>query len=72
MALRKIVYGVDDRPPFPIMVLAGLQHVLTLFGATEHPMVDELRQLNLDEITPLAALQRLQQWQQSLAKDKGG
>ncbi len=45
---------------------------LTLFGATEHPMVDELRQLNLDEITPLAALQRLQQWQQSLAKDKGG
>ncbi|NLI95405.1 MAG: purine/pyrimidine permease [Synergistaceae bacterium] len=34
MALRKIVYGVEDRPPFPIMVLAGLQHVLTLFGAT--------------------------------------
>ena len=34
MALRKIVYGIDDRPPFPIMVLAGLQHVLTLFGAT--------------------------------------
>jgi len=31
---RRIVYGVDDKPPFPIMVLAGFQHVLTLFGAT--------------------------------------
>mgnify|MGYP003592646977 CR=1 FL=1 len=34
MANRKLAYGVDDRPPFPIMVLAGFQHVLTLFGAT--------------------------------------
>lgn len=31
---RKLVYGLDDKPPFPIMVLAGAQHVLTLFGAT--------------------------------------
>lgn len=34
MAKKKLVYGVDDRPPTPIMILAGLQHVLTLFGAT--------------------------------------
>ncbi len=34
MANRKLAYGVDDRPPFPIMILAGFQHVLTLFGAT--------------------------------------
>ena len=31
---RKILYGVEDTPAFPIMVLAGAQHVLTLFGAT--------------------------------------
>ena len=31
---KQLVYGVDDRPPFPILVLAGAQHVLTLFGAT--------------------------------------
>ncbi|HPF84837.1 MAG TPA: solute carrier family 23 protein [Aminivibrio sp.] len=31
---KKVVYGLLDRPPFPIMVLAGAQHVLTLFGAT--------------------------------------
>ncbi len=30
---KKVVYGLLDRPPFPIMVLAGAQHVLTLFGA---------------------------------------
>ena len=31
---RKLIYGLDDKPPFPIMVLTGAQHVLTLFGAT--------------------------------------
>ena len=31
---RQIVYGIDDRPPFMIMLLSGAQHVLTLFGAT--------------------------------------
>lgn len=34
MAKRNLVYGVNDKPPAPIMILAGLQHVLTLFGAT--------------------------------------
>ncbi len=34
MARKNLVYGVNDRPPTPIMILAGLQHVLTLFGAT--------------------------------------
>ncbi|WP_281679974.1 uracil-xanthine permease family protein [Synergistes jonesii] len=34
MAKKKLVYGIDDRPPLPIMILAGAQHVLTLFGAT--------------------------------------
>lgn len=32
--MAKLVYGVNDRPRLPIMVLAGAQHVLTLFGAT--------------------------------------
>lgn len=34
MAKKQIVYGIDDRPPTPILILAGAQHVLTLFGAT--------------------------------------
>ena len=31
---KKLVYGLHDVPPFPILILAGAQHVLTLFGAT--------------------------------------
>jgi DNA mismatch repair protein MutS len=32
---------------------------LTLFAAPEHPIVQELRQLNIDTLTPLEALRRL-------------
>ena len=31
---KQMVYGIDERPPFLIMLLSGAQHVLTLFGAT--------------------------------------
>jgi uracil-xanthine permease len=34
VAENKLVYGIHDKPPFPVMILAGAQHVLTLFGAT--------------------------------------
>jgi DNA mismatch repair protein MutS len=36
---------------------------LTLFAAPEHPVVQELRDLNLDALTPLQALQHLAQLQ---------
>ncbi|WP_437231240.1 DNA mismatch repair protein MutS [Planctomicrobium sp. SH661] len=32
---------------------------LSLFAEPEHPLLDELRGMNLDELTPLAALQKL-------------
>ena len=31
---RKMVYGINDRPPLLITLLSGAQHVLTLFGST--------------------------------------
>jgi len=34
MAKRKVVFGIEDKPALPIAILAGAQHVLTLFGAT--------------------------------------
>ena len=43
---------------------------LTLFGPAEHPLLDELRQLELDNLTPLQAFQLLQQWQETLAKEE--
>ena len=24
---KKLIYGLDDNPPFPITILAGVQHV---------------------------------------------
>ncbi len=39
---------------------------LTLFRAADHPIVEELRSLRLDETTPLAALQLLERWQESI------
>jgi len=32
---------------------------LTLFAAPEHPVVDQLRRLDIDSLTPLEALKRL-------------
>ncbi|MEE9212829.1 MAG: solute carrier family 23 protein [Phycisphaeraceae bacterium] len=29
-----IIYGIDDKPPFGRAVILGIQHVLTMFGAT--------------------------------------
>ncbi|MBN2578882.1 MAG: DNA mismatch repair protein MutS [Pirellulales bacterium] len=42
---------------------------LTLFGA-DHPMLDDLRALDLDATTPLEALQLLQQWKRRLETEK--
>ncbi|MEX2114684.1 MAG: DNA mismatch repair protein MutS, partial [Pirellulales bacterium] len=45
---------------------------LTLFAAEEHPLMGELRALDLDQTTPLAALERLQAWQKRLGSDGDG
>jgi DNA mismatch repair protein MutS len=39
---------------------------LTLFAADEHPLLDEIRQLDLDAMTPLEAFQRMQAWKARL------
>jgi DNA mismatch repair protein MutS len=43
---------------------------LTLFAPADHPLVEQLRELKLDETTPLAALDWLGQWQKRL-RDEG-
>jgi len=42
---------------------------LTLFAPAEHPLLDELRQADLNAMTPLAALQQIAQWQEALAAE---
>jgi DNA mismatch repair protein MutS len=43
---------------------------LTLFGPADHPLLDELRQLNVNNLTPIQALQWIGQWQETLKKEK--
>jgi DNA mismatch repair protein MutS len=43
---------------------------LTLFAPEEHPLIDKLRQLDTNELTPLGALQLLNQWQQEVSAGK--
>ncbi|NLX95537.1 MAG: DNA mismatch repair protein MutS [Rhodopirellula sp.] len=45
---------------------------LTLFGAADHPLLDEIRQVDLNTTAPLEALRIIQQWQQSLMEEKQG
>ncbi|MEQ8786102.1 MAG: DNA mismatch repair protein MutS [Pirellulaceae bacterium] len=42
---------------------------LTLFGPATHPILDALRELEIDNLTPLEALQLLKQWQETAAQD---
>jgi DNA mismatch repair protein MutS len=44
---------------------------LTLFGFADHPLLDDIREVDLNELTPLDALQRIKQWQDELAGEKG-
>jgi len=44
---------------------------LTLFEAGEHPLLDQIRGLDLNELTPMEAMSRIKSWQDELAKKKG-
>ena len=41
---------------------------LTLFGPAEHPLLDQIRELNCDQMTPIDALMTIQKWKESLAE----
>ncbi len=43
---------------------------LTLFAPYDHPLLDRIRQTDLNSITPLEAMQLVKQWQEDLAGDK--
>ena len=42
---------------------------LTLFGYEDHPLLDKIRQLNLDVTSPVEAFQQIQQWQAELSDE---
>ena len=45
---------------------------LTLFGPAEHPLLDELREFDLDNATPLEAMRRIERWKADLAAEQRG
>jgi DNA mismatch repair protein MutS len=48
----------------------GDRYQLTLFGFADHPLIDELQQLDINSMTPLEAIQFLQRAQKSLHKTR--
>jgi DNA mismatch repair protein MutS len=49
----------QGRPTVPARPTAGDARQLSLFGPEPHPLLDELKGLNLDNMTPLQAMQEL-------------
>jgi len=41
---------------------------LTLFDFADHPVIDKIRDLDVSQMTPVQALQMLEQWQNEVAK----
>jgi hypothetical protein len=43
---------------------------MTLFGVEEHPLLEEIRVANLDDMRPVEALELLHSWQRRLATEQ--
>ncbi len=48
------------------------EYQLTLFGPADHPLLDEIRQVDLDRTAPMDALGLIGHWQETLAEEKKG
>jgi DNA mismatch repair protein MutS len=61
---------LDDRgrPKVPQRTRKAKQHQLALFDGDHHPLLDEIRELNLEQMTPAAALEELQRLRKKLAR----
>jgi len=59
----------SGRPKIPARTTRrSMERQLSLFRTESHPLLDEIRQMNLDQMTPLAALEELHRIRESLKK----
>ena len=58
----------EGRPTVPARRKKGGEKQLSLFVVEEHPVFDEIRNLKIDEMTPLAALEELNRIRQQLKR----
>ena len=42
---------------------------MSLFGGQEHPLLDHIREIDLNHLTPMQAIVLIQKWQTSLQDD---
>jgi len=54
----------------PVKELKKTHLQLTLFGPADHPLLDELRRMDLNNVTPIQAIQLLQRCRRSWARRK--
>ncbi len=64
-------HDAEGRPTIPAreVTVRGGARQLSLFEAEPHPLLEELRGLNTDELTPLQALQELARLRSQLARE---
>jgi DNA mismatch repair protein MutS len=61
--------SADGKAQSPAAPRATNHWQLSLFGFEEHPLLDEIRAANLDELSPVEAHRLLQSWQSRLAAE---
>ncbi|GHT22718.1 DNA mismatch repair protein MutS [Planctomycetales bacterium] len=57
-------YGLQTKPVSTFKTSGGIQ--FSLFGEENHPVLDELRELDIDELKPVEALQLLAKWKRNM------
>ena len=65
---RQLLAELEAQRPLGPTPTAADQLTLPLPPATLHPVVEELQQLDLDGLSPLAALNKLAEWRQRLGR----
>lgn len=59
----------ENQPKIATREKKGSQIQLTLFGPAHHPLLDTIRDLDPDALTPLQSLTLIQQWNQKLKSE---
>ena len=58
----------SGRVKIPVRKTKSRDRQLALFIEPDHPVIEKLKSLDLDQLTPIAALQKLNEFRQELAK----
>jgi len=66
---HSVVGAADQAPSSNGQATANGRWQLTLFGFEEHPLLEEIRSTNLDQLRPVEALALVHAWQRRLLEE---